>query len=65
MYGFIAGHAPGGDFATFVDGHNEIAICDAMLQELARAALGRRGVLTPLGTAFNGRRRSTKSQMSH
>lgn len=32
VYGFIAGERPGGDFATFVDGHNEIAICEAMLK---------------------------------
>ncbi len=32
VYGFIAGERPGGDFATFVDGHNEIAICDAVLK---------------------------------
>jgi predicted dehydrogenase len=32
VYGFIAGQRPGGDFATFVDGHNEIAICAAMLK---------------------------------
>ncbi len=32
VYGFIAGNRPGGDFATFVDGHNEIAICDAVLK---------------------------------
>ena len=32
IYGFIAGVRPGGDFATFVDGHNEIAICDAVLK---------------------------------
>ena len=31
VYGFIAGQRPGGDFATFVDGHNEIAICEAVL----------------------------------
>jgi predicted dehydrogenase len=31
VYGFIAGKRPGGDFATFEDGHNEIAICDAVL----------------------------------
>lgn len=31
VYGFIAGTRPGGDFATFEDGHNEIAICDAVL----------------------------------
>lgn len=31
VYGFIAGERAGGDFATFVDGHNEIAICDAVL----------------------------------
>jgi predicted dehydrogenase len=31
VYGFIAGKRKGGDFATFVDGHNEIAICDAVL----------------------------------
>lgn len=31
IYGHIAGQRPGGDFATFVDGHNEIAICDAVL----------------------------------
>ena len=32
VYGFIAGARPGGDFSTFVDGHNEIAICDAVLK---------------------------------
>jgi predicted dehydrogenase len=32
VYGFIAGTRKGGDFATFVDGHNEIAICDAVLK---------------------------------
>ncbi|MAT70510.1 MAG: dehydrogenase [Planctomycetaceae bacterium] len=32
VYGFIAGTRPGGDFATFEDGHNEIAICDAVLK---------------------------------
>lgn len=32
VYAFIAGKRPGGDFATFVDGHNEIAICDAVLE---------------------------------
>jgi len=32
VYGFIAGQRTGGDFATFVDGHNEIAICEAVLQ---------------------------------
>ena len=32
VYGFIAGTRPGGDFSTFVDGHNEIAICDAILK---------------------------------
>ncbi len=32
VYGFIAGDRPGGDFATFVDGHNENAICDAILK---------------------------------
>lgn len=32
VYGFIAGERPGGDFATFVDGHNEIAICEAVLK---------------------------------
>ncbi len=32
VYGFIAGTRPGGDFATFVDGHNEIAICDTILK---------------------------------
>jgi len=32
VYGFIARQRPGGDFATFVDGHNEIAICDAVLK---------------------------------
>ncbi len=31
VYGYIAGERAGGDFATFVDGHNEIAICDAIL----------------------------------
>lgn len=36
VYGFIAGDRPGGDFATFQDGHNEIAICDAVLKS-ARA----------------------------
>lgn len=32
VYGHIAGRRPGGDYATFVDGHNEIAICDAVLE---------------------------------
>ncbi|MCA9236670.1 MAG: Gfo/Idh/MocA family oxidoreductase [Planctomycetales bacterium] len=32
VYGFLAGTRPGGDFATFEDGHNEIAICEAMLK---------------------------------
>jgi predicted dehydrogenase len=32
VYGKIMGTRPGGDFATFVDGHHEIAICDAVLQ---------------------------------
>lgn len=32
VYGYIAGNRPGGDFATFQDGHNEIAICDAILK---------------------------------
>jgi predicted dehydrogenase len=32
VYGFIAGTRPGGDFSTFLDGHNEIAICDAALK---------------------------------
>jgi predicted dehydrogenase len=32
IYGFIAGTRPGGDFSTFVDGHNEIAICDTALR---------------------------------
>jgi predicted dehydrogenase len=32
VYGFLAGDRPGGDFATFEDGHNEIAICDAVLK---------------------------------
>jgi len=32
VYGHIAGDRPGGDYATFVDGHNEIAICDAVLK---------------------------------
>jgi predicted dehydrogenase len=32
VYGFIAGTRQGGDFATFQDGHNEIAICDAVLK---------------------------------
>jgi predicted dehydrogenase len=32
VYGFIAGNRKGGDFATFLDGHNEIAICDAVLK---------------------------------
>jgi len=31
VYGFIAGERAGGDFATFVDGHNEIAICEAVV----------------------------------
>lgn len=31
VYGHIAGNRPGGDFATFIDGHNEIAICEAMV----------------------------------
>ena len=32
VYGYLAGTREGGDFATFVDGHNEIAICDAVLK---------------------------------
>src|SRR6476619_1365504 len=32
VYGFIAGSRSGGDFSTFQDGHNEIAICDAALK---------------------------------
>jgi predicted dehydrogenase len=32
VYGFIAGTRPGGDFATFVDGHNGIAICEAVMR---------------------------------
>lgn len=32
VYGFLAGERKGGDFATFEDGHNEIAICEAMVQ---------------------------------
>lgn len=32
VYGFIAGSRAGGDFSTFQDGHNEIAICDAALK---------------------------------
>ncbi len=32
VYGFIAGQRPGGDFATFLDGHRAIAICEAMLK---------------------------------
>jgi predicted dehydrogenase len=32
VYGLIAGVRAGGDFSTFVDGHNEIAICDAILK---------------------------------
>ncbi|MBA3480882.1 MAG: Gfo/Idh/MocA family oxidoreductase [Pirellulales bacterium] len=32
VYGYIAGTRKGGDFATFIDGHNEIAICDAVLK---------------------------------
>ena len=32
VYGFIAGERAGGDFATFVDGHHEIAICEAVLK---------------------------------
>jgi predicted dehydrogenase len=32
VYGYIAGERKGGDFATFLDGHHEIAICEAMLK---------------------------------
>jgi predicted dehydrogenase len=32
VYGFIAGTRSGGDFSTFLDGHKEIAICDAALR---------------------------------
>jgi predicted dehydrogenase len=32
VYGFIAGTRAGGDFSTFVDGHNAIAICDTVLK---------------------------------
>lgn len=38
VYGFIAGRREGGDFATFQDGHNEIAICDAVLASNAERA---------------------------
>ncbi len=38
VYGFIAGVREGGDFATFQDGHNEIAICDAVLKSNAGRA---------------------------
>lgn len=31
VYGHIAGDRPGGDYSTFIDGHNEIAICEAMV----------------------------------
>jgi len=31
VYGKVAGVRAGGDFSTFVDGHHEIAICDAVL----------------------------------
>ena len=32
IYGYLAGNRPGGDFATFEDGHNENAICEAIVQ---------------------------------
>ncbi len=32
VYGYLAGDRQGGDFATFEDGHNGIAICDAMMR---------------------------------
>lgn len=32
VYGHLHGTRPGGDFATFIDGHNEIAICEAMVK---------------------------------
>ena len=32
VYGHLNGTRSGGDFATFIDGHNEIAICEAMVQ---------------------------------
>ncbi|WP_442482662.1 Gfo/Idh/MocA family protein [Aeoliella sp. SH292] len=32
IYGYLAGNRPGGDFSTFLDGHNEIAICEAMVK---------------------------------
>ncbi|QDU58211.1 Gfo/Idh/MocA family protein [Aeoliella mucimassa] len=32
VYGHIAGKRPGGDYATFVDGHNALAICEAMVK---------------------------------
>ena len=31
VYGYIAGNRQGGDYAQFIDGHNEIAICEAMM----------------------------------
>lgn len=31
IYGHLAGNRRGGDYATFIDGHNEIAICEAMV----------------------------------
>jgi predicted dehydrogenase len=31
VYAHVAGESAGGDYPTFVDGHNEVAICDAVL----------------------------------
>jgi predicted dehydrogenase len=31
IYGYLAGTREGNDFATFVDGHNQVAICEAII----------------------------------
>ena len=34
VYGYLAGDRQGGDFSTFVDGHNEMAICAAIIRSV-------------------------------
>ena len=38
IYGHILGERPGGDYPTFVDGHNAIAICDAIVESSKKRA---------------------------
>ena len=38
VYGHIAGERKGGDYPTFIDGHNAIAICDAIVESSKKRA---------------------------